>query len=279
MGRPESAVYQSTYFQVTAATLSEYYKFLSQAYVCLPNHAISIFTVLKLSYTVKEHPRSISNFGMTCHVVFQGTVVPQYASLSERFYTLLLPLLHASPGFIEETGFASTTNPNGQVLLAKFKDAESINTWRVEPTHLRVERTGREKVFEEYRIRIGPCAEEARQETEGQVVMLYQRPHAVAAVGSGDGKTATYIKELLDRELLEDTVLGELNDESVYQSEKTVLWISSWKSDAAAVKIETALQRVEGDTVQRVKVERDYTKVDRRDVLGTENEEVEPADE
>ena len=214
---------------------------------------------------------------MTYHVVFQGTVVPQYASLSDRFYTLLLPLLHASPGFIEETGFASTTDPNGQVLLAKFKDAESMETWRVEPTHLRVERTGREKVFEEYRIRIGPGAEEA-DEKEGQVVLLYQRPHAVAAAGAKDGKTPQTVKELLDPQLLDAKILVGMDTVAVYQSEKTMLWISSWPSDATAKKVETALQRVEGDAVQRVKVVRDYTKVDRREVLGTENEEVQPAE-
>lgn len=204
---------------------------------------------------------------MTYHVVFQGTVVPQYASISDRFYTLLLPLLHASPGFIEDTGFASTTDPNGQVLLAKFKDAESVNTWRVEPTHLTVERTGREKVFEEYRIRIGPGAE-GSDEKEGQVVLLYQRPHAVAAAWIKDGKTPTNTKELLDTERMENEIFGDMNGEAMYLSERTVLWISSWKSNATAVKVETALQRVEGDTIQRVKIVRDYTKLDRREVLG-----------
>lgn len=213
------------------------------------------------------------------HVVFQGTVEPHYSALGDRFYSLLLPLLHKSPGFIDETAFASTSNPNGQVLHAKFKDAESVNTWRVEPTHLRVERTGREKVFEEYRIRVGPGAEEAEEDRERQVVMLYQRPHAVAA-GPKGGEVPKTMKDLADVKPGENADLwSDLNDEAVYQSEKTMLWLSSWKSNVTALKVESALQRVEGDSVQRVRVIRDYTKVDRKEVLGTENEEVEPAEE
>ena len=162
------------------------------------------------------------------------------------------------------------------MLVAKFEDAEAMNTWRVQKTHLRVERTGREKVFEQYRIRVGPGADE-EGEDDGQVVLLYQRTHATAA-GEG-GQTAGSIKELLDGGLVDETVLGHMNDEGVYQSEKTVLWLSSWKSRDAALKIEKAIRRVEGDTVQRLKVVRDYTKEDRKEVPGRENEAVEPATE
>jgi heme-degrading monooxygenase HmoA len=217
---------------------------------------------------------------MVYNVIFQGTVDPQFNALSERFYALLLPLLQASPGFISETPFESTTVPNGQVLLAQFVDAEAVNTWRVQKTHLRVERTGREKVFEGYRIRVGEdVGDESKgdeeKKGEGQVVVLYQRFTPL-----DEGKNVPNgVKELVDLKNAGERLWDSLNDEAMYQSEKTMLWLSGWTDDKAAAAFEGAIERVEGDSVQRVRIVRDYGKEDRDEIPGKENEDVDLADE
>ena len=239
---------------------------VGQSHQYRKNRTIASTLAISLAYCLRRTLTFVSMY----FVIFEGTVPSKYATLGERFYTTLLPLLHESPGFIAETPFASTTDPDGQLELATFTDAEAVNTWRVQPTHLTIERTGREKVFEEYRIRVGP---EAEGDEETQVVLLYQRLHSPDA-----GKLPGSMKDLLGPDA-DPEVLKDMNDEGVYKSEKTTLWLSSWNSNEVAIEIEKAIPRAKGDTVQRVGIVRDYTKVNREQIPGRENEAVELAEE
>lgn len=190
-----------------------------------------------------------------------------------------------------------------------FEDEEAVVRWRTEKTHLGVQRTGRERVFGGYRIRVGVGLErEGEGEGEGdgvegdgtsgegkaqegdgrkeQVMLVYQRltPTASPAASGGEGQDESApappigpLKSLLDPSKPETVVWDELNDDSTWVSETTVLWMSSWKSLAAAERFEKALSRVQGDSVQKMRVLRDYGKEDRREVPGRENESVEAA--
>jgi heme-degrading monooxygenase HmoA len=217
---------------------------------------------------------------MMYYVVFSGTVHPSQAAAGEKFYIKLLPLLHQSKGFVSEIPFASTTDANGQLLYAAFEDADAVNRWRTEATHLRIEKAGKERVFEVYRIRVGPGVEGQKEEGgkergegkgEEQVMLVYQRPHASEGPGGLE-----WIVDPPKADLVDWT---KLNDSGVWQSEKTVMWLGSWKGIAAAEGFGEAINRVDGDSVQLVRVVRDYGREDRGQAPGKEIEGVEAADE
>jgi heme-degrading monooxygenase HmoA len=212
------------------------------------------------------------------YVLFSGTVHPSQAAAGEKFYIKLLPLLHQSQGFVSEIPFASTTDPNGQLLYAVFEDEEAVHRWRTEETHLRIERAGKDRVFEGYRIRVGPGVEEGKEEggkeegkEEEQLMLVYQRTHASEAPGG--------LESIVDPPKAGLVDWTKLNDSGVWQSEKTVMWLGSWKGVAAAKGFEKAAKRVEGDSVQIIRVVRDYGREDREQAPGMEIEGVEAAED
>lgn len=53
-------------------------------------------------------------------------------------------------------------------------------------------------------------------------------------------------------------------DSAVYQG-PSIIWVSAWRSRAAVENLEKAIRRTPGDDLKIVAVERDYTKIDRKD--------------
>ena len=90
----------------------------------------------------------------------------------------------------------------------------------------------------------------------GRFVVLYEGPVASTSTERVTG--------LLDSATADGAdVAKDLVDASVYQGEKTVLWISAWTTEAAAVGFQKAIRRMEGDDVLVFRVKRDYGAVDR----------------
>ena len=57
-------------------------------------------------------------------------------------------------GFLGEEPCQSVSDPNHQVTLSYWRDAESMAAWRVDPEHMRIQKRGREEFFRWYRIHI-----------------------------------------------------------------------------------------------------------------------------
>lgn len=92
-------------------------------------------------------------------------------------------------------------------------------------------------------------------------MLLYER-----SVVEGDGIPTEDVRELVDSvKVLGFDAADAFVDTVVYQGGKSVVWISGWKDDLAAAGFGKVLQRVEGDSVQLVRVERDYGKNDRKE--------------
>jgi|SRR5580692_8501940 heme-degrading monooxygenase HmoA len=66
----------------------------------------------------------------------------------------LRPLLDKIDGFISVERFESLTEPGKILSLSFFRDEKAIDAWRNTESHRRVQRRGREDVFENYRLRI-----------------------------------------------------------------------------------------------------------------------------
>jgi heme-degrading monooxygenase HmoA len=66
----------------------------------------------------------------------------------------LRPLLEKIDGFISVERFESLTEPGKILSLSFFRDEKAVDAWRNTESHRRVQRKGREVVFENYRLRI-----------------------------------------------------------------------------------------------------------------------------
>jgi heme-degrading monooxygenase HmoA len=66
----------------------------------------------------------------------------------------LRPLLETIDGFISVERFESLTEPGKILSLSFFRDEKTVDAWRNTESHRRVQRRGREDVFDDYRLRI-----------------------------------------------------------------------------------------------------------------------------
>ena len=90
----------------------------------------------------------------------------------------------------------------------------------------------------------------------GRFVVLYEGPVS--------STSTVRVTDLVDSATADGAdVAKDLVDASVYQGEKSVLWISAWTTEAAAVAFQKAIRRTEGDDVLVFQVKRDYGAVDR----------------
>ncbi len=137
-------------------------------------------------------------------------------------------------------------------------------------------------MFRSYRIRVGPSidGEERKEKKEegpktgrGQLMVLYQR-----SLPTEEGTAPKDIHSLVNSNAVSDVVSSDLNDSAVYQSADSILWLSSWRNDAAAIKFEKSIRRTAGDSMQRLRVVRDYGKFDRKEAPGDRNENAPAAD-
>jgi heme-degrading monooxygenase HmoA len=114
-------------------------------------------------------------------VVFESTTPESREDVSTQYYITLQKLLQTQPGFISETPLGAPHDPTKAVLIGRFVDEESMKRWRLERTHLDIQRKARRDVMEKYKVRLGPsiASEELlgddATETQAPVVTLHQR--------------------------------------------------------------------------------------------------------
>ena len=83
----------------------------------------------------------------------------------------LRPLLGKIDGFISVERFQSLTQPEKVLSLSFWKDEESVRQWRNVEVHRMAQKAGREKIFDDYRIRVASVVRDyglgERQEAPG----------------------------------------------------------------------------------------------------------------
>lgn len=190
-------------------------------------------------------------------VCFEGVVPLEQEAGSSQFYTAMQELVVKQTGFISETGFASIDQEGGQVLYVKFDNEEHLREWRKQRTHMKIQSIAREKIFSNYRIRIGQSVthntgEESLESSDDRHIMIWQTP----IIESGE----TGSKSLLDGVEWQGNV-----DASTYVNLTHVLHVSSWTDLNAATKMRDSLPRTKDDEVQLIRVQRDYGKYERKE--------------
>ena len=93
---------------------------------------------------------------------FEVQTRPGYADQYLQLAASLKPALEASGGcrFIDR--FRSLTRENLLLSYQIWQDEGSMTAWRAHGYHHQVQKTGREKVFSDYRIRVAQVIHEAR---------------------------------------------------------------------------------------------------------------------
>ncbi|KAL9612978.1 MAG: hypothetical protein Q9167_002455 [Letrouitia subvulpina] len=231
-------------------------------------------------------------------VIFELNIPASLTPVSTEYYMKLQNILPSQAGFISEVPYASPHHEGRQALVAKFVDEASVRAWRLQHDHLMMQYHARREVFDDYRLRVGPEislgqeggeVKEGREhvtEKKGHVICLYERPMQATGETAEPSSLSNNVVDLVDpmaqKDPLLKDVVASLVDTTVYQSEKTVLWVSGWVDKDAAVGFEQLISRTHGDSIHIVRVERDYGKHDRNEapegadaaqaasVLGTE---------
>ena len=201
-------------------------------------------------------------------IVFESTTPISKEAIAGEYYLQMQTLLQTQPGFISEVPFASPIHPDQTVLVAKWTDETGVHIWRKQHDHLRIQYKARQGIFETYRLRVGPdssSSSEGGEQEEGEAQNQTKHKGRFVVLYEGPTSTSTAnVTDLLDTAKGSvDDVAAELVDASVYQGEKSMLWISSWPTKEAAAGFENAICRTEGDAVHVFSVKRDYGGTDR----------------
>ena len=194
------------------------------------------------------------------YAIFEAVPYEGKEKLAEQFYMSLLPHLDKFKGNgFHEDAFSGAVHRRKGVNVAVWDDAEAAWGWRNEENHLRLQKKGSETVYESYRIRLGPevpkSEEPDNEKTRHYMTLLYR--------SSFEGTPPDDVAELLESGIA-GQLKGEVVDSTVYKGAQT-LWITTWRSQDAAIHFEQSITSLPEDTLLRIRVERDYTKSDRND--------------
>lgn len=82
--------------------------------------------------------------------------VEQYFSMAAH----LKPIVEQNPGFISVERFANLQKKDWYLSFSCWKNEESLAQWRCQPDHNGAQVCGRNKVFDDYRLRVSTIKEE-----------------------------------------------------------------------------------------------------------------------
>jgi heme-degrading monooxygenase HmoA len=87
-------------------------------------------------------------------VIFEVNFKPGSAQRYFDIAAALRPELERIDGFVSVERFQSVTRPDTYLSLSYWRDEDAVRRWRNQAQHRLGQREGRERVFENYRIRV-----------------------------------------------------------------------------------------------------------------------------
>ena len=87
-------------------------------------------------------------------VIFEAQPRPGQTDAYLNAAAKLRPLLAEIDGFISIERFESLTQPGKILSLSYWRDEEAVRQWRNIDAHRRIQATGRESIFADYRLRV-----------------------------------------------------------------------------------------------------------------------------
>jgi heme-degrading monooxygenase HmoA len=189
---------------------------------------------------------------------------------------MLRPELEKIEGFIDNNRYASLTRAGWLLSLSSWRDEKSLIRWRVESKHFKTQQAARDRVFADYRLRIGQTVDDTRipagyalteqrlDETEsgaGKAVMLVDAQRAADWVKAASAEAAA-------RSLNLDLAAPGLVAWDIFDALMApgdVIAVLTWRDLAAAQAFAQSVTLAEGARLRNVRVIREYGMFDRRE--------------
>lgn len=87
-------------------------------------------------------------------VIFEVVPHPELRQSYLEIAAGLKPVLETIDGFISVERFESLTQPGKLLSLSFWRDEESVARWRQVEKHRSAQKAGRQRVFQDYRLRV-----------------------------------------------------------------------------------------------------------------------------
>jgi heme-degrading monooxygenase HmoA len=189
---------------------------------------------------------------------------------------MLRPELEKIEGFIDNNRYASLTREGWLLSLSSWRDEKSLVRWRTTTAHHKIQQAARDRVFADYRLRIGQVVSD-NQLPAGQV--LREQRLDVTEAGSGTAVTLLDAKcspawlkqtgaEGVAKSLGVDTNAPGLVSWDVFDALMTpgdVIVAVTWQDQAAVEAFERAAQTADGSRRRSIRIVREYGMFDRRE--------------
>ncbi|MFM0628629.1 antibiotic biosynthesis monooxygenase family protein [Paraburkholderia xenovorans] len=202
--------------------------------------------------------------------------------LSEQFDAylgmakMLRPELEAIDGFVDNTRYASLTREGWLLSLSSWRDEKSLIRWRVTTNHHKVQQAARDRVFSDYRLRIGQTVADTCVPA-GQT--LVEQRLDTTETGVGKAITlfdATYTPDWV-KLVSADTVAESLGLDTkapglvawdafdALMTPGDVIAVATWEDLAAAEAFERNTTLPKFVRLRHIRVVREYGMFDRRE--------------
>ncbi|MDE1010207.1 MAG: antibiotic biosynthesis monooxygenase [Paraburkholderia fungorum] len=179
-------------------------------------------------------------------------------------------------GFIDNNRYASLTRDGWLLSLSSWRDEKALVRWRSQAAHHKIMQAARDRVFSDYRLRIGQVVSD-NQLPEGQV-LIEQRLDATetgrgTAVTLHEGKfSPDGVKqagaEAVAKSLGVDTSAAGLVAWDVFDALMTpgdMIAVVTWRDQAAAEAFERESATADSLRQRSVRIIREYGMFDRRE--------------
>ncbi|MGX6999705.1 antibiotic biosynthesis monooxygenase family protein [Caballeronia sp. KNU42] len=189
---------------------------------------------------------------------------------------MLRPELEKIDGFIDNNRYASLTRDGWLLSLSSWRDEKSLIRWRSQETHHKIMQAARDRVFSDYRLRIGQTVSDTHLPA-GQV--LREQRLDVTETGQGtavslhDGEFSTeWVKQAgaaaVASALGVDTSAPGLVSWDVFDHLVTpgvVIAVVTWRDQAAVEAFERDAASSERSRLRNIRIIREYGMFDRRE--------------
>jgi heme-degrading monooxygenase HmoA len=189
---------------------------------------------------------------------------------------MLRPELEKIDGFIDNNRYASLTREGWLLSLSSWRDEKALIRWRSQETHHKIMQAARDRVFSDYRLRIGQTVSDTHVPA-GQV--LREQRLDVTEVGQGtavtlhDGKfSPEWLKangaEAAAKALGVDTDAPGLVSWDVFDHLVTpgdVIAVVTWRDHAAAEAFLGTAAAEDAPRLRNIRIVREYGMFDRRE--------------
>ncbi|RKP53670.1 antibiotic biosynthesis monooxygenase family protein [Pararobbsia silviterrae] len=179
-------------------------------------------------------------------------------------------------GFVDNARYASLTRNGWLLSLSTWRDEKSLIRWRTTPQHHKIQQAARDRVFADYRLRIGQVVADTHVPTGH--ALLEQRLD-VTETGAGTAVTLIEGHRVPEwvHEVGTDTVAQSLGLDTqaaglvawdvfdALQSPGDIVAVATWRDQAAADADERRATASDDRRTRRIRIIREYGMFDRRE--------------